>query len=339
VRRQIHLNKKIMIAVTGANGLLGSYIIRKLIDEQQTFVALKRQGSDTALLSDVAQYITWRDADVMDPVATEEALADVTRVIHTAAIVSFNPGRARQVMEINVTGTRNVVNACLEKGISRLVHISSVAALGRQKGQTFIDETNKWIDSPHHSTYAESKYLAELEVARGQEEGLRTVIVNPSVILAPADWNKSSAQLFKYVWDEKPFYMDGYMNYVDVRDAAAITLQLLDADIASERFIASAGKISFYDFFSQVAYFFNKKAPRVKPPRSLLNLVARLEALRTRFTASEPLITRETVRLAGTEFLYNNQKVRKVLDFEFQPIDRTLHWCCQYYSQKMNGKN
>ncbi|HYG19190.1 MAG TPA: NAD-dependent epimerase/dehydratase family protein [Ohtaekwangia sp.] len=328
-----------MIAVTGANGLLGSYIIRKLIEEERPFVALKRQGSDTALLADVESHVTWCDADVMDPVALEDALAGVTHVVHAAAIVSFNPGRARQVMAINVTGTRNIVNACLEKGISRLAHISSVAALGRQKGQTFIDETNKWIDSPHHSTYAESKYLAELEVARGQEEGLSTVIINPSVILAPADWNKSSAQLFKYVWDQKPFYMDGYMNYVDVRDAAAITLQLLDTAVTGERFIASAGKISFYDFFSQVAYFFDKKAPGIKPPKSLLNLVARLEALRTRFTVSEPLITRETVRLAGTEFLYNNQKVRKVLDFEFQPIDRTLHWCCQYYRHKMTGKN
>lgn len=328
-----------MVAVTGANGLLGSYIVRKLLEEKTPFVALKRKDSDTSLLADVASGIQWRDADIMDPVSLEEGLQGVTRVIHTAAIVSFNPGRAREVMDINVQGTRHIVNACLEKKIERLVHISSVAALGRQKGQTFLDENNKWIGNPLNSTYAESKYLAELEVARGQEEGLSTVIINPSVILAPADWTKSSAQLFRYVWDQKPFYMDGYMNYVDVRDVADIAFQFLHASVEGERFIASAGKITFYDFFSKVARFFNKKAPAIKPPHFLLYLVARLEGVRTWFTKAEPLITRETVRLAGAEFLYNNQKVRKELDFEFQPIDKTLHWCCQYYMVKMDGKN
>jgi dihydroflavonol-4-reductase len=328
-----------MVAVTGANGLLGSYIVRKLLEEKTPFVALKRKDSDTSLLSDVASGIQWRDADMMDPVSLEEGLQGVTRVIHTAAIVSFNPGRAREVMDINVQGTRHIVNACLEKKIERLVHISSVAALGRQKGQTFLDENNKWIGNPLNSTYAESKYLAELEVARGQEEGLSTVIINPSVILAPADWTKSSAQLFRYVWNQKPFYMDGYMNYVDVRDVADIAFQFLHSTVEGERFIASAGKITFYDFFSKVARFFNKKAPAIKPPRLVLYLVARLEGVRTWFTKAEPLITRETVRLAGAEFLYNNQKVRKELDFEFQPIDKTVHWCCQYYMGKMNGKN
>jgi dihydroflavonol-4-reductase len=328
-----------MVAVTGANGLLGSYIVRKLIAEEIPFVAIRRKGSDTSLLEDLAAKIEWREADVLDPVALEEVFQNVTQVIHAAAVVSFNARRAREVMDINVQGTRNVVNACLEKEIKRLVHISSVAALGRQKGQTLIDESNKWITSPLNSTYAESKYLAELEVARGQEEGLSTVIINPSVILAPADWNKSSAQLFQYVWNQKPFYMDGYMNYVDVRDVADVAFQLLHDEVQGQRFIVSAGKISFYDFFKMLGHFFKKKAPSVKPPKSILNVVARLESFRTLFTGKEPLVTRETVRLAGTEFLYNNRKVRKELDFEFQPIDKTLHWCCQYYITKMAAKN
>jgi dihydroflavonol-4-reductase len=328
-----------MIAVTGANGLLGSYIIRKLIAEGKEFVALKREGSDTSLLSDVASHITWKDADVLDVVALEDALQQVTHVIHTAAIVSFNSRRAAEVMDINVIGTQNVVNACLQNNVKRLVHISSVAALGRQKGQTFIDESNKWVTSPLNSVYAESKYLAELEVSRGQEEGISTIMINPSVILAPADWNRSSAQLFKYVWDQKPFYMDGFINYIDVRDVAEITFRMLDSSQEAGRFIASAGKISFYDFFTKLARLMNKKAPSIKPPKSILSLVARLESFRSWFTGAEPLVTRETVRLSGTEFLYNNQKVRKELDFDFQPIDKTLHWCCQYYIGKMNGKN
>lgn len=328
-----------MIAVTGGNGLLGSYVIRKLVAEGRPFIALKRKGSDTSLLNDLQDRITWKDADVQDAVALDEALQQVTHVVHAAAIVSFNPRRAGEVMDVNVIGTRNVVDACLNNQVRRIVHISSVAALGRQKGQRIIDESNKWSTSSLNSVYGESKYLAELEIIRGQEEGLSTVLINPSVILAPADWNRSSAQLFKYVWDEKAFYIDAFLNYIDVRDLAEIVCRMLDAPYEGERFIVSAGNIPFITFFKKIAGMMNKKAPTISPPISLLNVVARLETLRTWFTGTEPLVTRETVKLAGTEFLYDNQKVRKELDFEFQPIDETLHWCCQYYIDKMNGKN
>lgn len=328
-----------MIAVTGANGLLGSFIVRKLIDQNEPFVALKRQGSDTSLLSDVNHLITWRDADVLDEVALQEAMKDVSKVIHAAAIVSFNTRRAKEVLDINALGTRHVVNACLENSVKRIVHISSVAALGRQKGQKKIDETNKWVDSKLNSVYAESKYIAELEIFRAQEEGLSTVIVNPSVILAPADWNKSSAQLFRYVWQQRPFYTDAYLNYVDVRDVTHAVVRLLNEPLQSERFILSAGNISFGDFFQHVARCFNKRAPSIKLGRNLLQVVAQLEGVRSAIIGNEPLITRETARLAGTEFLYDNQKISTALNFQFQPIDKTLQWCCEYYMTKMHRKN
>ncbi|HEY9008693.1 NAD-dependent epimerase/dehydratase family protein [Ohtaekwangia sp.] len=325
-----------MIAVTGANGLLGSFIIRKLVELKEPFVALKRENSDTSLLKDIAHAITWRTADVTNEVSLLEALEDVTHVIHAAAVVSFNPRKADIMMDINVIGTRNVVNACLVKGVKRLVHISSVAALGRQKEQHIIDEKNKWVVSSINSRYAESKYFAELEVFRGQEEGLSTVIINPSIILAPADWNNSSAKLFKYVWDEKPFYIDGYMNYIDVRDVADVAYRMLHQPIEGERFILNAGNISFKNFFTRLAQQFQKKAPGIKLTSTTLKIIARLEHFRTWFTGSEPLITRETARIAGTEFLYDNHKIKKLFSIQFQPIDKSIEWCCQYYREKMS---
>jgi dihydroflavonol-4-reductase len=329
-----------MIAVTGANGLLGSFIVRELISRNQAFVALKRNGSDTSLLSDVSHKIIWRNGDVLNTQELGEALEGVTMVIHAAAVVSFNPRRASFVLDVNVQGTRNVVNECQARNVKRLVHISSVAALGRQKDQTYIDETNQWVDSPLQSVYDESKYLAELEVFRAQEEGLDTVILNPSLILAPADWTKSSAQLFRYVWHERPFFTDAYLNYVDVRDVASITCRLLDeTTLSGERFVVNAGKISFHDFFRAVARRFRKKPPHLRLGYRLLDLAGRAEVLRTWFTGTEPILTRETARLAGTDFLYNNQKIKKALSVEFQPIDVTLDWCCEYYLKKYVNKN
>jgi nucleoside-diphosphate-sugar epimerase len=242
-------------------------------------------------------------------------------------------------MDCNIQGTRNVVNQCLATGVKKLVHISSVAALGRQKNQRLIDESNQWVEGTANSVYAQSKYLAELEVYRGQEEGLDSVILNPSVILAAADWNKSSGRLFQYVWDENQFYADGCMNYVDVRDVADATYGLLKNGAPGQRFILNAGAISFHDFFTNVARRFNKKAPHLKLNRTLLSMVARVESFRTYFTKQEPLITRETARFIGTDFLYSNDKIKKALSVDFQPIDKTLDWCCQYYMTKYMHKN
>ena len=327
-----------MIAISGANGLLGSFIVRRLIHEQKAFVALKRNTSDTSLLNDVVEKINWRNADILNPLSLEEALKGCTHVIHAAAVVSYNPRRADEIMQINTIGTRNVVNACLEQNIRKLVHISSVAALGRQKDQTLIDERNKWIDNPVNSVYAKSKYRAELEVFRGQEEGLNTVTLNPSVILAPADWDRSSAQLFKYSWKRRPFYIDADLNYVDVRDVARITCEFLESNHTADRFIINAGNISFKSLFEKMAAHFKGKSPRIRISKKTLMLVAKLEAIRSLVAGSEPVITRETAQIAGARFFYDNKKIKKILNFEFQSIDNTLEWCCNYYIKKFSSK-
>lgn len=328
-----------MIAVTGANGLLGSYIVRKLHQENIPFVALKRKGSDISLLNEINGKVEWREADVLDPVSLREALHDITGVFHTAAYVSFNPRKAKTVFDINTTGTKNIVDVCLTNGVKRLLHVSSVAALGRQKGQTFLNEENKWTENALNSNYAESKYLAELEVFRGQEEGLSTVIINPSVILGFSNWDKSSAQLFKYLWHEKPFYINGSLNYVDVRDLAAVAVQLFYSDAEEDRFIVSAGSIPFKDFFDKVAGTFQKRSPWINVNPTLAKTLAFIESGRTYLTGTEPLITRETARLTNAYFEYDNQKVKKRLNFSFQSIDTTIQWCCQQYEQAYGIKN
>jgi dihydroflavonol-4-reductase len=327
-----------MIAVTGANGLLGSFIVRMLIQQKEPFVAIKRKESDVSLLQDVNECITWFDADILDIVSLNEAFRNVTHVIHTAAIVSFNPSRARHVMQINVQGTRNVVNACLANNVERIVHVSSVAALAAQKGQTIITEENKWVETHQQTVYAKSKYLSELEIFRGQEEGISSVIVNPSLILAGANWDNSSAQIFKYVWRQSPFYSDGSVNYVDVVDVAKIIYMLLRMPVEAERFIVSAGKVRYKELFGLIAKEFGKKIPSIKINKSFLKVGAYFETWRAIIAGSEPRLTRETARIAGVNYLFENRKIVNQLNFEFQPIDKTLQRCCRYYMDRMNTK-
>jgi dihydroflavonol-4-reductase len=327
-----------MIAVTGANGLLGSYVVRTLIEKREPFLAIKRKDSDISLLADVNDAITWRDADVLDVISLNEAFNNVTHVIHTAAVVSFNPSKAKQVMEINVQGTRNVVNACLANGVKRLVHVSSVAALAAQKGQTTVTEENKWVENQHQTVYAKSKYLSELEIFRGQEEGISSVIVSPSAILADANWDNSSAQIFKYVWKQSPFYSDGAINYVDVIDVAKIIYTLLRMPIEGERFIVSAGKMPYKELFGLIAKGFGKKNPSIRVNKNLLKIGAYFETFRAIISGSEPRLTKETARIADANYFFENRKIVDRLNFEFQPIDKTLQRCCRYYIAKMNAK-
>ena len=229
--------------------------------EGEQVVGIKREKSNISVVDHLQDKIQWRVADVADSISLSESFQGIHTVIHSAALVSFNPRKAKEIFDTNVIGTKNVVDACLASGVRKLIHISSVAALGRERGVQLISEENTWADSPLNSDYAISKYQAELEVFRGHEEGLHVSLVNPSVILAPANWNRSSSQLFKYIWNEKPFYTEGMLNYVDVRDVATIIHLLYKGDFNGERFIVNANHVSFKTIFDEIARRFNKKSP------------------------------------------------------------------------------
>jgi dihydroflavonol-4-reductase len=323
-----------MIAVTGANGLLGKYIIERLLQAKLQVIAITRQsGSEKKIFS--SDLITERYADITDPITLTEALQGASCVIHTAAYVSLNPNASKKMIEVNVNGTSNIVDICLQLNIPRLIHISSVAALGKQKGITTIREESKWIAGEFNTDYAESKHMAELEVYRGLEEGLSIAIVNPSVILAPANWNRSSAKLFKFVWDEKPFYTEGQFNYVDARDVSELIYQLYQNNSNGQKYIASSGSVSFIDFFRKVAQRFNKKSPSININPFLIQVFAFLESIRCRITGGEPMVDGKALKNNREFFQYSNEKARNELKVTFRPLDETLDWCCSEYLQKI----
>jgi dihydroflavonol-4-reductase len=320
-----------MILVTGANGLVGAAIVRHLLKNNQAVRALKRSGSDISSLSDVASQIEWVDGDILDIASLETAIQGVYLVVHAAAMVFFSPKQRSLMYKVNVEGTANVVNVCMALGVKKLAFISSIAALGRpdlahadSQNPIYINEEQKWEDSELNSHYAKSKYQAELEVWRGVAEGLPAVIVNPSIILGEGDWNRSSSQLFKYVYDQKKFYTEGLVNYVDVLDVAAITVQLLLSDIKNERYVLNAGTTTYKDLFVQIAKGFDQKPPSIRISPFMSEIIWRIEAIRSFFTGKNPLITRETAKSARSRFAYDSTKIQKVLNFMFIPLSETI---------------
>ena len=324
-----------MVLVTGATGLVGSFVCKTLIENGFKVRALFRDSSDFSLLSGFKEGIDWVEADVLDILKLEKAMEGVETIIHAAAMISFYQKDHEAMLKTNVEGTANIINLAPKAGIKQIIHVSSVAALGRTKNSTVIDENNKWENSSYNTGYAVSKYLAELEVWRGQEEGLNVVVINPSIVLGPGDWEKSSTKLFKYVWDKKRFYSKGSMNYVDVRDIAEVVRRLMETNISGERFILSAGNISYKEIFALIAERFQIKAPDVAVNKPLLKLALFFGWISSLLTGRRPPISRESANMAGLSFYYDNRKIQNTLNFSFRGLEETLDWTCQ----ALRGKN
>ncbi|WP_138483101.1 NAD-dependent epimerase/dehydratase family protein [Dyadobacter bucti] len=319
------------VLITGATGLVGSAVARQLLSEGHEVSALYRKNSDRNLLSDIVSRIQWIEGDILDISSLEIATEGIDFMVHTAAVVSFVPRDRKMMYKVNIEGTANVVNICLKSGVRKLCHVSSIAAIGRPDSRKIIpglditlDENQRWEDSPENSEYAKTKHLAELEVWRGIAEGLNAVIVNPTLILGEGDWSKSSTQIFRYVYKEKPFYTEGLANYVDVLDVAKIISLLLSSEISGERFLLNAGSISYQNLFNTIADAMRKKRPSFRVGPGLAGFIWRIEAVRTWLLGTKPLITRETAQSAARKTKYNNEKIKNALGFKFQSIEETI---------------
>jgi dihydroflavonol-4-reductase len=322
------------ILVTGGTGLLGSYLLKALCMRGLHVRALYRtnapgiEGCDPALIEGVT-------GDVLDVTALEEAMEGISEVFHCAAVVSFHPRRLKDMHRINVEGTANVVNACIRHGVRKLVHVSSVSALGRKRDGQTIREDAKWDEASNGSAYGRTKFLAEMEIQRGIGEGLNAVMVNPSIILGVGDWHKGSSAMFRNAFREFPWYTLGGTGLVDAQDVAEAIIRLMDSEISGERFIVSAENWPYRRIFTEMANGFGKRPPHMHARPWMGELVWRWEALKSRFTGEEPLLTRETADTARVQIAYDHQKLLQALPgFRFRPLSESIAGYCREYLVK-----
>lgn len=327
------------IFVTGGTGLVGSYLLRYLVQEGYTHIrALHRPGSRFDLLNDITEKIEWVEGDILDALLLEDALEDAHQVYHCAAVVSFDPRDREQMLRVNVEGTSNVVNAALYQGIDKLVHVSSIATLGRSRDGLTLDESNKWVRSRFNTRYAISKFQAEQEVWRGIAEGLRAAIVNPAIILGSGRWDEGSLKLYELAWNAYPFYTKGGTGFVDVRDVARFMIRLMQSDIHNERFILSAENRSYREVVTGIARRLGTQPPAYLLPDWLRAIAWRAEWLAARLTGRRPLITRETASNAARTFYFDNSRSRNALDFSYLPLERTLDESCLQFLESTAAK-
>jgi dihydroflavonol-4-reductase len=325
-----------MILVTGGAGLVGKELIKQLLAKGEQVVALYNK---TPLTQPGSALLKTVQCDILDVVGLDTIMEtySITQVYHCAAIVSFNPAKKAAMFKINIEGTANLVNAALQAGVKKMVHVSSVAALGRIRENEMVTERMNWTEEHNNSNYGKSKYLGEMEVWRGMGEGLDAVIVNPVIILGDGDWEAGSSKIFKSIFEEFPWYSDGVTGFADVRDVAKAMIELMHSNISGERFIISAENKSYRDLFTLVAKAFNKKLPHKLVTPFIAQVVWRLEAIKSFFTGKDPLVTKETANTALAKVYYDNSKLKQFLpSFQYTSIEDTVNHTCKLLQHKLN---
>lgn len=320
-----------MNLITGATGLVGSYLCKYLIAKGEAVTGLKRKTSKLDLLGETAAKINWIEGDLLDVDLLLSATKDCKYLYHCAALVSYQKKMHDQLMQSNVIGTKNIVNTALYNNVNKIVHVSSIAALGTGFKNKLIDEhinADKW-----NSAYGLSKHLSELEIFRGNAEGLKSAIINPSVILGAGYWHKNSGKLFKQVDENFPYYSTGSTGYVDVRDVVDIMYQLMHKNIDNERFIVSAQNCYFKEVLTEIAILINKKPPNILAGKFLQNAALLADYLKSIVTKKERYLTKELIRTANSTQQYSNTKIKDVLNFNFIPIDYSLKEIATVYKQ------
>lgn len=335
-----------MILVTGGTGLVGSHLLFELTKNGEKIRALKRVSSKSGIVKKVFSYYTndpdkalslieWFDGDITDPVYVHQALDGISKVYHTAGFVSFDPADKSEVLNINVGGTTNIVNACIEKKIEKLCFVSSTSAIGVAAPGEIRNERIFWTTHGKESIYAISKYQAEMEVWRGINEDLNAVIVNPSIIIGPGDWQRSSLRLFSEVYKGLRFYTEGITGYVDVRDVVKAMILLMDGVYSGERYIISSGNYSYREIISMIAGSLGKKPPTIQATPFMIRTVYYLDWLRAFLTRGKRRITKDILTASKNKMLISNDKMRNATGMEFIPVNDSIRSTAEFFLQDL----
>lgn len=336
-----------MIVVTGGTGLVGAHLLLKLLKENNSVRAIVREeSSPNKILAVWKHYVSdpdeliakidWYRCDITDKSSLFDALQDANQVYHCAAQVNLDGTDKRKMFEVNVLGTQNIVNTCLAQNVSKLLHVSSIAAIGKSFNGKPLMETDGW-PAKSKSIYSHTKTLAELEVWRGIAEGLNAVIVNPSVIVGPGNWKSSSSRFFDVIYKGLKYYTKGITGFVDVNDVTEVMVQLMNGEISGERFILNSENMSIQDFFNKIAITLGVNPPSRYASPIITSAAWKIEFLKSIITGNSPKITRESARSSHSSRFYSGDKINDQLKFEYTPMDESISKTAKFYLEERNA--
>lgn len=328
-----------MVLVTGGTGILGRVIILELLKLGKSVRATKRKTSDLEEVRHSYQFYTdnpeeyfskieWMDVDFQDQFSLLEALQDVTEVYHCAAKVSFNPKDENEMNRTNIEGTQNLLYACEDSSVKKFLFVSSIAVLDNANDKGIYDEESEYNSKFDHSSYAISKHFSEMEVWRANAEGLPCIIVNPGIIIASGNWKASSGELFT-TYQKTKYTSSGSSSYVDVRDVAKASIQLMEKEKFGERYILVAEQKKFEEVGNQIRNKLGLSKTTVLSD-SLLYFSRILRPLGL-FIPKLKLLTKTNIEAITSHNIISSEKVKNTLDFQFIPIQESLEFHLNHF--------
>ena len=329
-----------MILVTGATGILGRVIVLELLKQGKKVRATKRKSSNINDVKHSFQFYTenpeeffnkieWIDVDFDDIDSLKTALINVEEVYHCAAKVSFHPDDRKEMYHSNIVGTRNLLFACENSSVKKFCFVSSVAVLDGTDENGKVTEDSNFNPKLHHSKYAKSKHFSEMEVWRASAEGLKTVIINPGVIIGSGNWQSSSGEIFG-TFEKFPYAMSGSSNYVDVRDVANIAISLMERNIFGERFLIISENKKLVEVANLIRQKLGKSQAKVLP-KWILNVGYVLNLLLGWLIPPLRLLNRINIQAVTSHHILSNNKIKERLDYQFIPITESIDFHLKNY--------
>ena len=330
-----------MTLVTGATGILGRVIVLELLKRGKTVRATKRKTSNLEEVRHSFKFYTenpdeffnkieWVDIDFDDIDSLKIAVNGVEEVYHCAAKVSFHPDARKKMYRTNIDGTKNLLYACENSSVKKFCFVSSIAVLDGFNENGMMDEDSDFNSKLEHSAYAESKHFSEMEVWRASAEGLNVVIVNPGMIIGSGNWNESSGLIYENF--TKGFTFSGGTSYVDVRDVAKISVELMEKNIFGERFILISENKRYSEMTNFVRNKLGKSTPKILS-KSVLNFAKILNFCFGWFIPSLKMANKVNIDSVTNLNPVSNQKIRERLDYEFIPVEESLDFHLKNYRQ------
>lgn len=333
-------------AVTGANGFLGVHIIHHLLLDGYEVLAIKRPNASLSEFEIVKKayqnkginyiHLQWFDCELYDTEGLSIAFDKVDYIIHLAGNISYLQRDLPKLLEINKEYTANVVNVALKSGVKKLLYCSSIAAISKTTDGSMVTENREWDDEIAHSNYGYTKFLGECEVWRGAEEGLPVVVINPGVILGWGDWTKGSNKLFRNAQTNFPFYSQGVTGWVGVSNVAKIALQLCMSEITNQRFILTSENLSYKQISDYMTPAFGTKKPRIEI-KGLLYKFAYAVFAAKEFLGIGGMLSKETVRASVAKNCFDNSKIKKALNFEFEGMEDVVREAVEIKKAQANA--
>lgn len=324
-----------MVVVTGGTGHIGNVLVRQLLARGEKVKAVILPAEDTTPLKGLK--VEMVEGDVCNISSLIQAFKGSKIVYHLAGIISILPGKDRLLDQVNVAGTQNVVKACLEAGVQRLVYTSSIHAIEEPPHGTMIDETCPCNPDRVPQGYGRSKARATLAVLDGVEQGLDAVIVHPTGVIGPNDYRVSEMGqlMIDFVSGNFKVYIDGTYDFVDVRDVARGIILAGEKGQSGERYILSGEQISVRQLMLMLQEISGVKAPSLKIPLWMARIVAGFSPLYYRLTKTKPRFTSYSIDVLCSNSLICSEKARRELGFTARPARQSISDAVSWF--KENG--